>query len=142
MPPVPRTAKGDIAEMKKQCYASSPRGLSPLLRRVINLFVIVWSTAAMSVVFDRALSARDGKTAESLKTMDPPLDAADHQWKSGLKLVKYEVQDDRAPSGPSQSFRVTLWLKDACSKDTKVVTQYDVATNPGAGQPQDSELSP
>ena len=80
---------------------------------------------------DRALSAwRDGKTAESLKTMDPPLDAADHQWKSGLKLVKYEVQDDRAPSGPSQSFRVTLWLKDARSKDTKVVTQYDVATNP------------
>jgi hypothetical protein len=80
---------------------------------------------------DRALSAwRDGKSVESLKTMDPPLDAVDHQWQSGLRLVKYEVQDDRAPSGPSQSFRVTLWLKDARSKETKVVTQYDVATNP------------
>jgi hypothetical protein len=80
---------------------------------------------------DRALSAwRDGKTAASLKTMDPPLDAADHQWQSGLRLVKYEVAEDRPPSGPSQSFRVTLWLKDNRSKETQVVTQYDVATNP------------
>jgi hypothetical protein len=80
---------------------------------------------------DRALSAwREGKTLDSLKTTDPPLEAADHQWQSGLHLVKYEVENDRAPSGPSQSFRVTLWLKDARSKATKVVTQYDVATNP------------
>jgi hypothetical protein len=78
---------------------------------------------------DRALSAwRDGKTADALKSEEPPLEASDHQWKNGLHLVKYEVQQDPLPSGSGQSFRVTLWLKDDHSKQTKVITQYDVAT--------------
>jgi hypothetical protein len=80
---------------------------------------------------DRALTAwREGKPATSLKSEEPPLEASDHQWKSGLHLVKYEVQNDRLPAGTGQSFRVTLWLKDDRSKQTKVVTQYDVTTSP------------
>jgi hypothetical protein len=78
---------------------------------------------------DRALSAwRDGKTADALKSEEPPLEASDHQWKNGLHLVRYEVQQDPLPSGSGQSFRVTLWLKDDHSRQTKVNTQYDVAT--------------
>jgi hypothetical protein len=78
---------------------------------------------------DRALSAwRDGKTSDALKSEEPPLEASDHQWTNGLHLVKYEVHKDRPPSGSGQSFRVTLWLKDNRSKQTKVITQYDVAT--------------
>jgi hypothetical protein len=80
---------------------------------------------------DRALAAwQKGKTVDSLKGEDPPLEASDHQWKNGLHLVKYEVQNDRPPSGTGQSFRVTLWLKDDRSKQTKVITQYDVTTSP------------
>ena len=80
---------------------------------------------------DRALTAwQKGKTADSLKDEEPPLEAADHQWKSGLHLVKYEVENDRPPSATGQGFRVTLWLKDDRSKKTKVVTQYDVTTSP------------
>jgi hypothetical protein len=82
-------------------------------------------------VLDRALSAwRDGKPADALKSEEPPLEAADHQWKSGLHLVKYEVQSDRLPAGTGQSFRVTLWLKDDRAKQTKMNTQYDVTTSP------------
>jgi hypothetical protein len=78
---------------------------------------------------DRALSAwRDGKTADTLKSEEPPLEASDHQWKNGLHLVKYEVQQHPLPSGSGQTFRVTLWLKDDHSRQTKVITQYDVAT--------------
>ena len=82
-------------------------------------------------VLDRALAAwREGKPADSLKGEEPPLEASDHQWKSGLRLVKYEVQNDQPPNGTGQSFRVTLWLKDDRSRQTKVVTQYDVSTKP------------
>jgi hypothetical protein len=82
-------------------------------------------------VLDRALAAwQKGKTADSLKGEEPPLEASDHQWKNGLHLVKYEVQNDRPPSATGQSFRVTLWLKDDRSKQTKVITQYDVTTSP------------
>jgi hypothetical protein len=82
-------------------------------------------------VLDRALAAwREGKPADSLKSEEPPLEASDHQWKSGLHLVKYEVQNDRLPAGTGQSFRVTLWLKDDRAKQTKVMTQYDVTTSP------------
>jgi hypothetical protein len=78
---------------------------------------------------DRALSAwRDGKTADALKSEEPPLEASDHQWKNGLHLAKYEVQQNPLPSGSGQTFRVTLWLKDDHSKQTKVITQYDVVT--------------
>ena len=56
-----------------------------------------------------------------------------------MKLVKYEVQDDR--TGAQPGFRVTLWLKDARSKDTKVVT-YDVVTNPGQGRRGDLSFLP
>ncbi len=80
---------------------------------------------------DRTLAAwQKGKRADSLKGEVPPLEASDHQWKSGLHLVKYEVQNDRPPSATGQSFRVTLWLKDDRSKQTKVITQYDVTTSP------------
>jgi hypothetical protein len=80
---------------------------------------------------DRALAAwQKGKTVDSLKGEEPPLEASDHQWKNGLHLVKYEVQNDRLPSASGQSFRVTLWLKDDRSKQTKVITQYDVTTSP------------
>jgi hypothetical protein len=80
---------------------------------------------------DRTLAAwQKGKAADSLKGEQPPLEASDHQWKSGLHLVKYEVQNDRPPSATGQSFRVTLWLKDDRSKQTKVITQYDVTTSP------------
>ena len=78
---------------------------------------------------DRALSAwRDGKTTDALKSEEPPLEASDHQWRNGLHLVRYEVHKELLPSGSGQSFRVTLWLKDEHSKQTKVITQYDVAT--------------
>jgi hypothetical protein len=80
---------------------------------------------------DRALCAwREGKPVDSLKTEVPPMEAADHQWTGGLHLVKYEVDDNNRTSGDGQSFRVTLWLKDDHSKQTKVKTQYDVSTSP------------
>jgi hypothetical protein len=113
---LPVIAAGLLLSLATGCGVSSPSSVDS-------------SEARQSL--DRALSAwREGKTVDSLKTLDPPLEAADHQWQSGLHLVKYEVQDDHPQSGPSQSFRVTLWLKDARSKQTKVLTQYDVATNP------------
>jgi hypothetical protein len=87
-------------------------------------------TAARQAL-DRALTAwRDGKAVDSLKNEDPPLEATDHQWTGGLNLVKYEVKYNHPPSGPGQSFRVILWLKDKRSNQTKVVTQYDVTTSP------------
>ncbi len=88
------------------------------------------ATAARQAL-DRTLTAwREGKAVDSLKSEDPPLEASDHQWTGGLNLVKYEVQYDHPPAGPGQSFRVILWLKDKRSKQTKVVTQYDVTTSP------------
>jgi hypothetical protein len=87
--------------------------------------------ASARQALDRTLTAwRDGKAVDSLKLEDPPLEVADHQWTGGLKLVKYEVKYDHPPDGPRQSFRVILWLKDKRSKQTKVVTQYDVTTSP------------
>ena len=84
-------------------------------------------------VLDRALTAWARRKAGRIppqERCEPPLEASDHQWKNGLHLVKYEVQNNQPPTGTGQSFRVTLWLKDDRAKQTKVITQYDVTTSP------------
>jgi hypothetical protein len=128
------TIKGDSTEMKRTLiqiagvattafllsFAPGCGGASPASPA---------DTSEARSVLDRALTAwREGKPADSLKSEEPPLEASDHQWKNGLHLVKYEVQQHPLPSGSGQTFRVTLWLKDDHSRQTKVITQYDVAT--------------
>jgi hypothetical protein len=130
------TIKGDSTEMKRTLIQIAGVATTAFLLSFVpgcggTSPASPADTSEARSVLDRALTAwREGKPADALKSEEPPLEAADHQWKSGLHLVKYEVQNDRLPTGTGQSFRVTLWLKDDRAKQTKVITQYDVTTSP------------
>ena len=54
---------------------------------------------------------RAGATADSLKERRPPVYVIDPEWRSGRRLVAYELQDD-APFGADLRCRVVLSFAD------------------------------
>ncbi len=121
--------------MRKHCV-----GLAPLLVSGILLSGIPGcgsgalgpaDAAGAQAALDRVLAAwKEGKPADSLKGDQPPIEVSDHQWRNGLRLVKYEIAKDSQRFGAEQKFEVVLWLQDEKGKPKKETTQYVVGTNP------------
>jgi hypothetical protein len=95
--------------------------------------------AAAREALDRALTAwKEGRSAESLQSADPPIVVSDHTWSNGARLVKYEIAPGDRRAGADQSFQVVLWIEDSKAqgkgkdkgKERQEKTEYNVGTNP------------
>ena len=54
----------------------------------------------------------EGKSADSLKQGQPPIEVSDHQWSQAMRLVKYEITKNDHAAGADHAFDVILWLDD------------------------------
>jgi hypothetical protein len=64
----------------------------------------------------------EGKSAESLKSLTPPVSFRDVQWENGAKLISYKIEKEE-PAGHSGRFTVKLSLaeKSGAKRDRSVV---------------------
>jgi hypothetical protein len=84
---------------------------------------------------ERALAAwTEGKSAESLKSDNPPIVVSDQAWNSGARLLKYQIDPKDHQAGADQIFHVVLWLRDdnakGNTKERRETADYNVGTNP------------
>ena len=91
--------------------------------------------AAAREALERTLTAwKEGKSAESLQSENPPIVVSDHAWNNGARLVRYQIEPGDRRAGADQSFQVILWLQDdkikARAKERQEKTAYNVGTNP------------
>jgi hypothetical protein len=70
-----------------------------------------------------------GAAPASLKDGEPPIQIVDHQWRSGYKLVRYQVGGDR-PLGANLRCQVQLSLKNTKGKPLQKRAVYSVGTSP------------
>jgi hypothetical protein len=70
-----------------------------------------------------------GATADSLKDRRPPVYVIDPEWRSGRRLLAYQVQDD-APFGADLRCRVVLSLADDGGRPIPRAAVYAVGTSP------------
>jgi hypothetical protein len=64
----------------------------------------------------------EGQSAESLKTLKPPISFRDVQWENGAKLISYKIEKEE-PAGHSGRFTVKLSVaeKSGAKRDRSVV---------------------
>lgn len=72
---------------------------------------------------------RKGEAPDSLKSHRPPVYVTDPEWRSGLRLAEYQVQDD-APWGADLRCRVVLSLADGQGRTWPKAAVYAVGTSP------------
>jgi hypothetical protein len=72
---------------------------------------------------------KKGEAADSLKDRRPPMYVIDYEWRSGHRLLGYEVQDD-GPFGGDLRCRVMLSLADEHGRSVSKSVVYAVGTNP------------
>jgi|SRR5450755_494107 len=70
-----------------------------------------------------------GAAADSLKERRPPLYVTDHEWRSGWRLLGYQVQNDD-PFGADLRCRVVLSLMDERGRSFSKTAIYAVGTSP------------
>jgi hypothetical protein len=82
--------------------------------------------AAARSALRTALDAwRKGETADSLKERLPPIYMIDYEWRSGRRLLNYEVHDDD-PFGGALRCRVTLSLAEEHGRSSSKSVVYAV----------------
>jgi hypothetical protein len=93
--------------------------------------------AAARQALERALDAWiQGKQVESLKSENPPIVVSDHDWSSGARLVKYQIEPGDRRAGADHCFQVVLWLENDKTdpkrkgQEHKEKTEYNVGTDP------------
>jgi hypothetical protein len=70
---------------------------------------------------DAALDAwKGGKSAESLRGREPPVDFSDPAWEKGTRLAKYEVEKEET-FGLSARFTVKLYLGERAGQNPRRV---------------------
>lgn len=72
---------------------------------------------------------KKGETADSLKDHRPPMYVNDYEWRSGRRLLAYEVQGDDL-SGGALRCQVTLALADENGRPASKAVVYTVGTSP------------
>ena len=72
---------------------------------------------------------QQGSTPGLLQASEPPIHVVDHQWRSGYKLVRYQLGGD-GPLGANLRCQVQLSLKNARGKPLQKKAIYSVGTSP------------
>src|SRR5882762_1476053 len=70
-----------------------------------------------------------GGAAESLKDRRPALIVVDYEWRSGYRLVRYQVEKDE-PLGADLRCHVKLSLQNNRGKSVQKTAVYSVGTSP------------
>ena len=76
-------------------------------------------------------SWQQGESQEALQEYSPPVTAADPDWMSGLKLLKYEIVDDGQEVDGRLVSQVKLTLQDDRGGQAEKTVSYLVNTSPG-----------
>jgi hypothetical protein len=74
---------------------------------------------------------KHGDAPDALSQAQPPIQVSDWRWRSGLKLVRYEIDEHDRVLGPDLRCSVRLWIDDAKGKTVPEKVEYNVGTNPG-----------
>lgn len=77
----------------------------------------------------RALDAWSrGEPPDSLRGGRPSIVVADHRWRGGYRLDRYEAEADDRRQGNDLRVRVTLWERDPDGAALTEVATYAIAT--------------
>jgi hypothetical protein len=88
---------------------------------------------AARVALQTALDAwQRGDSFDSLGTSQPPIYVTDWKWRSGAKLVRYEITSSDRPLGADLRCPVKLWIDRGKGKGKPVseTAEYNVGTHP------------
>lgn len=87
---------------------------------------------AARAALDRALSAwKDGEAPDTLQDESPSLVVADHHWRGGYQLERFEIDPDDREEGYNRMIRATLWQRGPSGKTLHETVEYAV----GIGSP-------
>lgn len=75
-------------------------------------------------------SWKAGKTLESLREGPLEIIAGDHRWKSGMRLLSYQVLEPSRSDGSNLHATVQLELEDAEGNTVREEVTYIVGTRP------------
>jgi hypothetical protein len=86
---------------------------------------------AARAALQSALDAwKRGDPPESLGNAQPPIQVSDWRWRSGAKLVRYEIEQRDRPVGADLRCPVQLWIENSRGKPAREVAEYNVSTHP------------
>jgi hypothetical protein len=86
--------------------------------------------AARAALLSALDAWKKGEPPESLGSAQPPIQVSDWRWRSGAKLVRYEIaQRDRAV-GADLRCPVELWIDAGRGKTSRELAEYNVSTHP------------
>jgi hypothetical protein len=87
--------------------------------------------AAGKELLEKALDAwKRGESHEAYKQSTPSITVIEHAWKSGAKLIDFEIAGDYESAGYDVRFKVTLNLIDKGGSPKKQKALYNVCTTP------------
>lgn len=72
---------------------------------------------------------KEGKSADALRQLSPPVHLLDNDFEKGRKLVTYKIEGGGKPMGIGIRFDVTLSLQGGSKPTTRKVS-YRVVTDP------------
>jgi hypothetical protein len=86
---------------------------------------------AARAALQAALDAwKRGDAPDALGKAQPPIHVADWRWRSGAKLVRYELAKGDRSLGAELRCPVELWIDSGQGKTTRERTEYNVSTDP------------
>jgi hypothetical protein len=73
---------------------------------------------------------KHGDTPDSLTEAQPPIHVSDWKWRTGVKLVRYEIAERDRAYGNDLRCSVELWIDSGKGKTVPEKAEYTVGTNP------------
>jgi hypothetical protein len=73
---------------------------------------------------------KKGDPPDSLAQAQPPIHVSDWRWRSGVKLVRYQIDEGDQTTGAERRCPVQLWIDAGAGKTIQETTVYGVATHP------------
>jgi hypothetical protein len=86
---------------------------------------------AARAALQSALEAwKRGDPPEALGKAEPPIQVSDWRWRSGAKLVRFEIAERDRAIGADLRCPVQLWIDLGRGKTTREMAEYNVGTQP------------
>jgi hypothetical protein len=73
---------------------------------------------------------KHGDAPDALSQARPPIHVSDWRWRSGVRLTRYEIDEQDRRLGPYLRCSVRLWTDPGKGKTIPEKAEYDVATSP------------
>lgn len=73
---------------------------------------------------------RQGQPSDALSRAQPPIYVSDWRWRSGAKLLRYEIDEHDRAIGADRRWPVRLWIDNGRGKTVREPAAYNVGTHP------------